>query len=233
MMNQTTQNSVNSTRITMASRSTFLSMLLLLLLCMCGVSLHAEAADKKAGREREALHRMQQQLAQVQGQIATLEQEKAQLTDDLEKSQAASKAAAGQSASLQREVKAGKQQQASKAKELALAKEESGTTAQQLADTRKKLDETARALQQATADKSNLEAIKSRHEREISACESKNLALYKVGRSLMERFEHKTCGETLAQSDPFTGVKKVETENLLEEYRDKLDEQKLVKPPGG
>ncbi len=215
----------------MPTRSALLS--LILLLCMAGVSLHAGASDKKAGREREALHRMQQQLAQAQGQIATLEQESARLTEDLGKSQAASKAAEGQSASLQREVKAGKQQQSSQAKELALAKAEAGATAQQLADTRKRLDEMTRALQQATTDKNNLQALKSSNEREISACENKNLALYKVGRSLMDRFEHKTCGETLAQSDPFTGIKQVETENLLEEYRDKLDEQKLIKPPGG
>lgn len=214
----------------MASRLSSLS--LILLLCMAGASLHAEAADKKSGREHEALRRMQQQLAQTQGQIATLEQEKTRLTEELDKSQAASKAAEGQSANLQREVKAGKQQQSSQAKELALAKAESSATAQQLADTRKNLDETTRALQLATADKNALQAIKSRNEREISACESKNLALYKVGRSLMERFEHKSCGETLTQSDPFTGIKKVETENLLEEYRDKLDEQKLIKPPG-
>jgi hypothetical protein len=42
----------------------------------------------------------------------------------------------------------------------------------------------------------------------------------------MDRFEHKTCGERLAEKEPFTGFKKVETENLLEEYRDKLDDQK-------
>jgi len=82
-------------------------------------------------------------------------------------------------------------------------------------------------------EKQNLEAIKVRNERDMASCERRNLALYEVGRSLMDRFEHKTCGETLAQKEPFTGLKKVETENLLEEYRDKLDDQKLIKPPGG
>jgi chromosome segregation ATPase len=229
-MNQTTRNSVALSG-TMSSRLGLL--LLAMLLCLAGASFHAEASDQKASREREALRRVQQQLAQAQGQIAALEQEKAKLTEDLEKSQAASKAAEGQSASLQREVKAGKQQQSSQANELAQVKSELSTTAQQLADTRKNLDEATRSLNQATSDKTNLEAIKSRNEREISSCESKNLALYELGRTLMERFEKKSCGEILAQSDPFTGIKKVETENLLEEYRDKLDDQKIIKPPGG
>ncbi|OYZ55848.1 MAG: hypothetical protein B7X81_13155 [Hydrogenophilales bacterium 17-61-76] len=202
------------------------------MLCMAAVSLHAEASDKKSGREREALRRVQQQLVQAQGQIATLEQEKAKLTEDLGKSQAASKVAEDQAASLQREVKAGKQQQSSQAKELVLVKAESSTTAQQLADMRKSLDETTQALKQATADKNNLEAVKGHNEREIGVCESKNMALYGLGRSLMERFEHKTCGEILVQGEPFSGLNKVEVENLLEEYRDKLDDQKLIKPPG-
>ncbi|HQT71808.1 MAG TPA: hypothetical protein PLE48_15495 [Thiobacillus sp.] len=208
------------------------SLSIALMLCMAAVSLHAEASDKKSGREREALRRVQQQLVQAQGQIATLEQEKAKLTEDLGKSQAASKVAEDQAASLQREVKAGKQQQSSQAKELVLVKAESSTTAQQLADMRKSLDETTQALKQATADKNNLEAVKGHNEREIGVCESKNMALYGLGRSLMERFEHKTCGEILVQGEPFSGLNKVEVENLLEEYRDKLDDQKLIKPPG-
>jgi chromosome segregation ATPase len=230
MMNQITRNLLDR-RFTMPSRLGALT--LTISLCLAGASFHAEASDKKAGREREALRRVQQQLVQAQGQIAVLEQEKAKLTEGMGKAQAASKTAEGQSAILQREVKAGKQQQSSQANELALVKAELNTTAQQLADTRKRLDETTMALKQADSDKSNLEAVKTRNEREISACESKNLALYGLGRNLMERFENKSCGEILAQSDPFTGIKKVETENLLEEYRDKLDDQKIIKPPGG
>jgi predicted nucleic acid-binding Zn-ribbon protein len=206
---------------------------LALVLCLAGMATHAEASDKKASREREALRRVQQQLSQAQAQLATLEQEKGKLAEDLDKVQGASKAAEGRAARLQRELKSGKQQQASLAQELELAKESLATTSQNLDETRKSLAETTQALQQTEADKRNLEAIKVRNERDMAACERNNLALYGIGRSLMERFENKTCGETLAQKEPFTGLRKVETENLLEEYRDKLDEQKLVKPPGG
>jgi hypothetical protein len=49
----------------------------------------------------------------------------------------------------------------------------------------------------------------------------------------MTRFEQKSCNEILVQKEPLFGLKRVEIENLLEEYRDKLDEQKLIKAPGG
>jgi septal ring factor EnvC (AmiA/AmiB activator) len=204
-----------------------------LLMCTAGVATHADASDKRASREREALRRVQQQLSQVQGDMATLEQEKATLTADLDKAAASSKAVEGKAARLQRELGASKQQIASLTRELTLAKEALATTAQHLSETKTALTETSRTLQQTEAEKRNLEAIKARNALDIAACERKNGALYELGRSLMDRFEHKTCGETLAEKEPFTGLKKVETENLLEEYRDKLDDQKLIKPPGG
>jgi len=206
---------------------------LALLLCMAGLAPHAEASDKKASREREALRRVQLQLSQVQGELAAAEQEKARLAADLEKAQASSKAETDKVAHLKHGLGASKQQLASVTTELAQVKDELATTAQHLAETQKTLAETTRTLQQTEAEKRNLETIKARNERDITSCEHRNLALYALGRSLMDRFEHKSCGETLAEKEPFTGLKKVETENLLEEYRDKLDDQKFIKPPGG
>ncbi|MEQ1592648.1 MAG: hypothetical protein ABL892_09695 [Thiobacillaceae bacterium] len=210
-----------------------------LLLCLTGTALHAEATDKSS-REREALRRMQQQLSQVQGQVGALEEEKTRMADDLDKAQKSSKSVESKAERLQRELGAGKRQQVSLTKELTVTREELATTTQRLAETQKalsetsnKLTDTTRTLQQTDAEKRNLESIKQRNERDIASCERKNVALYELGRSLMYRFENKSCAETLAQKEPFTGLKQVETENLLEEYRDKLDDQKLIKPPGG
>lgn len=211
---------------------------LAIVLCVSGIP-QADAADKKASREREALRRVQQQLSQIQGQVTTLEQEKAKLTEDLSKAQKSSQAAENEAARLQSELKAGKRQLLTGAKELTLLKEEQTTVSQRLAETQKtlsetsnKLAETTRALQQTDEEKRSLESLKTRNESDIASCERKNVTLYQLGRSLMDRFEHKTCGEILAEKEPFTGIKQVETENLLEEYRDKLDDQKWIKPPG-
>ena len=215
----------------MVPRLGALSLALLVGLAMAAP--HADASDKKASREREALRRVQQQLSQAQGDLAAAEQEKAKLAADLEKAQASSKAEAGKVASLQHGLGTSKQQLAAVSNELAQVKETLATTAQQLAETRKTLAETTQTLQQTEAEKRNLETVKASNERDIASCERKNLALYEVGRSLMDRFEHKTCGEILAEKEPFSGIRKVETENLMEEYRDKLDDQKLIRPPGG
>ena len=210
---------------------------LLLLALLAGP---AAASDKKANREREALRRVQVELQQAQGRVSSLEQEKAKLGQDLEAAGKARKSAEGRAARLNRELKAEQQQREALAKELEQVKQDLAASGQQLAETRKTLNDTGARLAQtsdelrrAQADKANLESIKTRNEREIVSCEDKNLKLYQTGRELMVRFEQKSCGEILAQKEPFTGLKRVEIENLLEEYRDKLDEQKRVKPPGG
>ncbi len=198
------------------------------------------ASDKKASREKEAMRRAQMQLQQVQGQIATLEQEKAALGIERDQARKEAKAAQAKLRKLDKRLSEEKAHGEQLAKDLEAVKQDLAATQTRLADTETKLAETAKNLGQtqqtlarSEADKRQLEGVKARQEREIASCEGKNLQLYQTGRALMTRFEQKTCGEILAQKEPFTGLKRVEVENLLEEYRDKLDEQKLIKPPGG
>lgn len=212
----------------------------LLVLCSLAVGSAQANPDKKANREREALRRAQVQLQQTQGQLATLEAEKAKLGGERDLALKESKAVQSKVRNLNKSLAEEKQQAAQLLKDLETHKQDLATTQTRLTDTEAKLAETAKALAQTRqtlaeteADKRQLEGVKSRQEREIASCESKNLKLYKTGRDLMTRFEQKSCNEIMAQKEPLFGLKRVEIENLLEEYRDKLDEQKLIKPPGG
>ncbi|OYY92886.1 MAG: hypothetical protein B7Y41_14095 [Hydrogenophilales bacterium 28-61-23] len=198
------------------------------------------AGDKKANREREAMRRAQMQLQQVQGQLSTLEQEKLTLSGERDKARKEAKGAQGKLGKLEKDLGQEKAKGEQLLKDLEGVKQELATTQTRLADTETKLTETGKTLSQTQmtlarteADKRQLEGVKTRNEREIASCEDKNLKLYQTGRELMTRFENKSCGEVLAQKEPFTGLKRVEIENLLEEYRDKLDDQKLIKAPGG
>lgn len=199
----------------------------------------AAASDKKASREKEAMRRAQMQLQQVQGQLATLEQEKATLGSERDQARKDAKAAQGKLGKLNKSLSEEKARGEQLAKELEAVKQDLAASQTRLTDTETRLTETAKNLNQTQqtlarteSDKRQLEGVKTRQEREIASCEGKNLKLYQTGRELMTRFEQKTCGEILAQKEPFTGLKRVEVENLLEEYRDKLDDQKLIKPPG-
>jgi hypothetical protein len=211
----------------------------LLLLCSLAVGSVQASSDKKANREREALRRAQMQLQQTQGQLATLEADNAKLGAERDLALKESKAAQSKVRKLNKSLAEEKQQAAQLLKDMEAHKQDFAASQTRLTDTEAKLAETAKTLAQTRqtlaqteADKRQLDGVKSRQEREIASCETKNLKLYQTGRDLMTRFEQKSCGEILAQKEPFTGLKRVEVENLLEEYRDKLDEQKLIKAPG-
>ncbi len=217
-----------------------ISLVALLVLGTLASGLAFAGPDKKANREREALRRAQQQVQQMQGQVATLEQDKDRMSQELAASTKSAKTAGGKAARLARDLKQEKEQREALAKELeaakqdlASARERLGQAEARLADTGKNLNETRQTLAVIEAEKKKLEGIKALREREIALCEDKNKDLYQIGRDLMVRYEKKSCGDALAQKEPFAGLRQVEVENLLEEYRDKLDAQKLIKPPGG
>ena len=104
-----------------------------------------------------------------------------------------------------------------------------------LAGLERKLSESGTALEQAArlgqSQKSEIDRAQSvigQRDREITACETKNLKLYEYNVDLLGRYEGKGFVDVIRQREPLTGLKGVEMENLLEEYRDKLDDQKIV-----
>jgi hypothetical protein len=61
-----------------------------------------------------------------------------------------------------------------------------------------------------------------------SACEEKNTQLYSVTVNLIDRYrENRGVWEKFLLSEPFTGLKAVEVENLLDDMRSKAGENKI------
>jgi hypothetical protein len=61
----------------------------------------------------------------------------------------------------------------------------------------------------------------------LQQCRSQNGQLYSLSSEMMAKYRDKTCQDALAQAEPFTGIKKVEIENLLEVWRDQADRARL------
>lgn len=109
-----------------------------------------------------------------------------------------------------------------------------------LAKAEGKLRESATALERAAlsqqAQKAELDRAQSvigQRDREVAACETKNLKLYEYNVELLGRYQGKSFFDTLKQKEPLTGLKNVAIENLLEEYRDKLDAQQIASDRSG
>jgi chromosome segregation ATPase len=198
--------------------------LLLLFLAFC---LPASAADdKKAGKE---------QVRQLQQNQRKLEQEKAQLAQEktaldvelkesklkLDDSKRGADAASRQRASLSKELEAANASKAALITKIAEAE-------QRLNATEKKLADANSIIQKMEIAKTQLDSNLNLRSESLANCESKNQAQHRYGMELLEKYQNKGCTSALLQKEPFTGLKQVQIENMLELYREKLDQQKLV-----
>lgn len=219
-----------------ASRPLRLGVFVTALAMLSGLALPAAiGADKKASREREALQRARQQVQQLsqekaalEAKLAGFEQEKAALAQEKEqlagKIQDAETRAAGEGrkrTQLQRTLDA-----ASKEKQSLL--EQKNDLEKRLADMTARQATTARELAATQTQKQQADATAESRGRQIASCDDKNMKLYQHGRDLIEQCRDRSKTDTLLRLEPFTGIKRVEIENLLESYRDKLDAQKLL-----
>jgi chromosome segregation ATPase len=64
-------------------------------------------------------------------------------------------------------------------------------------------------------------------QRKLSDREAKNLALFKLANEILKRYERFGLGDALAAKEPFTGIARVKLENLVQDYQDKIADQRV------
>jgi hypothetical protein len=64
-------------------------------------------------------------------------------------------------------------------------------------------------------------------QRRVDDYHTKNLALFKVGNEVLDRYEKFGLGDALTAREPFVGLTKVKFQNLVQDYQDKLSDQKI------
>jgi chromosome segregation ATPase len=191
--------------------------------------------EKPGTREREALRRSQQQLQQirqekvsVEEKLATVEKEKAGLSDEKEK--LAKQVGGALTQAKSESIKSQKLQTALDAevidkKNLEMQKADLD---KRLAELSTKLAGTEKALTQSQAEKSRALSTVDARDAQVASCESKNVKLYQHGRDLIAQCRDRSATDSVLRLERFTGIKRVEIENLLEEYRDRLDVQRVM-----
>jgi chromosome segregation ATPase len=58
-------------------------------------------------------------------------------------------------------------------------------------------------------------------------CAEHNTRLYTIAEDVIHKYESRGVVKTLLANEPFTQIKRVELEKLVEEYKDKVDQEKL------
>ncbi|MGP1717487.1 MAG: hypothetical protein ACTS9Y_09955 [Methylophilus sp.] len=197
--------------------------------------LAAEKQDKAAKRAAILMQKMKQDMEAEKSVLQTeFEQEKKTMSDALSHAQSAERA---HSAKLQGQAKRAQQLQAEAQK---LGSEKAALTTQlqqlqsQLAEQTQRLETTEQQLKTARTDlevndmqrKKLVSHVSAEHQQLVS-CEEKNSRLYTYGNDLVGLYADAGAYRKAMRDEPFFQLKRVELENLLQNKRSQLIENKV------
>jgi len=215
--------------------------ILLLGLMMASMLAPAYAADKKDKAARR-MAQMKQQLEAEKAQLqAQFEQDKAAL-------EARVQASEKESGEIKSSLSSVKRRNATLTTELESLRKEKAeldirqqATETRLQETQVMLEKTSKSLAELTEQhliaqrdlKSNetqrkeLSKLLAKRDQGLAACGEKNARLHDFGLQLIKIYDKPSTYEAVLRTEPFAQVKRVELENILQDYRDKLDEQRV------
>jgi chromosome segregation ATPase len=87
-------------------------------------------------------------------------------------------------------------------------------------------EEAASVARDKDAERAKFETESKTFKASAKSCATRNIKLVAVGNDLLERLEAVELGDVLAAHEPLIGFKRVEIQNLLRDYQDKILEQR-------
>jgi DNA repair exonuclease SbcCD ATPase subunit len=183
-------------------------------------------------RLRDALRGSMQQLRDAQGQVAALQAGQAQSDKDNADLKTKIDALTAQMGSLNKQSA---DDRAASDKAIADLKSQNADLTTQMA----KLNEALAAWEKD--DKQYVQLAKDKEsaraqlavevimlQRVVDDRETKNLALFKLGNEILTRYEKFSLGDALGAKEPFTGISRVKLQELVQDYKDKVSDQRVT-----
>jgi chromosome segregation ATPase len=207
----------------------------ILFLCVNATGVAAEKQDKAAKRAAILMQKMKQDMEAEKSALQTqFDQEKQSISKELDQAKSEQHS---NSTKLQGQLKRNQQLQAEAQKASA---EKTALSAQvqqlqaQLAEKTQRLDEIERQLKVAKADldvndsqRKKLVGNISTANQQLASCEEKNGRLYSYGNDLVSLYADANAYQRVMRAEPFFQLKRVELENILQDKRSQLIENKV------
>ncbi|MFH1984386.1 MAG: hypothetical protein ABIL58_21290 [Pseudomonadota bacterium] len=97
-----------------------------------------------------------------------------------------------------------------------------------LADADATIKEKDEKIESLETRQSDLAARLGDAEQGLDRCIGNNRKLSQLAGELVEKYKGKTLGETLAETEPFTQIQRVELEHLIQEYQESIDDETIT-----
>jgi hypothetical protein len=105
-----------------------------------------------------------------------------------------------------------------------------------LTKTKNELQNTAKAnreldhdLKKMTSQNQALQADLKKTTKDLNQCSANNADLVIIAEELVTKYKEKGLGAVILEKEPLTQLKKVELEQLTQQYRDEIEQRKLLK----
>jgi chromosome segregation ATPase len=86
---------------------------------------------------------------------------------------------------------------------------------------------TIETLRQTELERNELKSTLAAHDSTLKTCAANNQKLFDTGVEVLDRYEQKGCFSSLREGEPFTQNKRVQLQNLIDEYRWRLEDALL------
>lgn len=186
-----------------------------LLLCLLAVPAVTRADASTEARLREALRSATARAQSAEDEKARLQASEAALrkeVEELRKRPATGGAGDRRAAELQRRL--AEQDEAAAKARAALARCEAAQ------------EEAASRARAAEVDRDRTSAEAKALQGRLAAADARNARMYRIGREVLDWIDELGPGAAYEAREPLLGLKRVELENVSQDYRDKLLEQK-------
>ena len=212
----------------------FLASLFLAITLVANPVFAAEKKDKAARRTQQMIQQIQQEKTALQTQLDQKMQEKASLEADVAKEKeenaalkakliAANRNIDGLQISL-KEITA--ERMAFEAK-LLKTQVELEATKTAVNDLDAKYQGSVYSLKVNEQQRATLTSTLLQKSKVIDVCVAKNSKLYDYGLDLVKLYENPNRYTKVVLTEPFSQLKRAQLENILQDYNDKIDEQKM------
>jgi chromosome segregation ATPase len=201
--------------------------LLIIMTLLATMAVAQEA--RRAGSDASA--RMQQQLQQLASERTGLQAENAQLKAQVAKLDRDAKAFTTEKEALTRRagVAESKVNRAESSQQSASSRLES--TESRLNEVVGKYKELAEQLRKIESERNDLARQAAQDGQNLKVCAERNVQLAGIANEALDRYQKKGCFGALAQAEPFTGLKRIEVENAVDDYRQQIDSLKVPAAP--
>ena len=206
-------------------------------LVLCGVLLVgavsapviAQTARSGGGGGQSA--QLVQQLQQLASERTAMQAEQARMKkeiEDLRKERDALKASQTAAAATQRARSESDAVAARATREKESAESELTKTKARMEDLVGKFRETATTLREVETDRATVKQALARQEQDLKTCVAANDGLYKLNDEILTRMDHQGFWTNVGKSEPFTKLKRVQLENLVDGYRTRAQDSQYV-----